>query len=70
MQLRIGPEKENIYNYEFWDKQTFIINSIAIDNFEARKYIENQYILYQKILIDIRTNGTKANSLVKISIKQ
>lgn len=67
LQSRIGPENENIFNDEFWDKQTFIIN--AVDNIEARKYIANQCILYQKILIDSGTNGTKANSQVIIPHK-
>ena len=58
-QSRIGPESENIYNEKFWSEQTFIIN--AVDNIEARKYIDNKCTFYEKPLIDSGTLGTIAN---------
>lgn len=58
-QSRIGPENENIFDQNFWEEQTFIIN--AVDNIEARKYIDKQCTFYEKPLIDSGTLGTKAN---------
>lgn len=61
---RVGQETENIFNENFWKKQDFIIN--AVDNVEARIYINQKCIQFGKILINSGTNGTKANSQVII----
>ena len=58
-QSRIGPENEHIFDANFWDEQTCIIN--AVDNLEARKYIDKQCTFYEKPLIDSGTLGTKAH---------
>ena len=58
-QSRIGPENEHIFNEKFWDKQTCVIN--AVDNIEARKYIDKQCTFYEKPLFDSGTLGTKAH---------
>ena len=58
-QSRIGPENENIFDQNFWEGQTCIVN--AVDNIEARKYIDKQCTFYEKPLIDSGTLGTKAN---------
>ena len=59
LQSRVGPENEHIFNEQFWDDQTFIIN--AVDNIQARKYVDNQCTIYGKTLIDSGTLGTKAH---------
>ncbi len=59
LQSRVGPENEHIFNDKFWDDQTFIIN--AVDNIQARKYVDNQCTIYGKALIDSGTLGTKAH---------
>lgn len=66
-QSKVCKESENIFTENFWSKQNFIIN--AVDNIEARKYIANKSKLYNKILIDSGTNGTKANSQIIIPYK-
>ena len=53
-------ETKNIFNDTFWEKQDIIIS--AVDNREARKYIDNQCTFYTKIFIDSGTQGTLANS--------
>jgi len=58
-QSRIEPDSENIYNEKFWLEQTYIIN--AVDNIEARKYIDSKCTFYEKPLIDSGTLGTLAN---------
>lgn len=64
---RVGEETENIFNENFWKKQNFIIN--AVDNVEARIYINQKCMQFGKILINSGTNGTKANSQVIIPNK-
>ena len=59
LQSRVGPENEHIFNEAFWDSQTFIIN--AVDNINARKYIDNQCTKFCRPLIDSGTLGTKAH---------
>lgn len=49
------------------EKQNYIIK--AVDNLEARIYIQNQSLIYKKILIDSGTLGTIANSQVIIPNK-
>jgi len=58
-QSRIGPENVDIFNENFWDEQNYIIN--AVDNIDARKYIDNQCTFYEKPLIESGTLGTKAH---------
>ena len=58
-QSKIGPENENIFNEKFWTEQNYIIN--AVDNVEARRYIDKQSTFYEKCLIDSGTLGTIAN---------
>ena len=67
MHNKIGIENENIFNEEFWKKQNYIIN--AVDNVEARTYIQSQSLIYKNILIDSGTLGTVANSQVIIPNK-
>ena len=56
----VYSDTEDIYTEDFWKSQNIIIN--AVDNMKARKYIDYQCTLFNKILIDSGTEGTKANS--------
>ena len=67
MNGRIGKETEDFFNENFWKKQNIVIN--AVDNEEARIFINDKCFQYNKILIDSGTNGTKANSQVIIPYK-
>ena len=64
---KLGKDTEDLFDQKFWENQNFIIN--AVDNVAAREYINSQCLLYQKILIDSGTKGTKANSQVIIPNK-
>ena len=59
LQSLVAPVNEHIFNEAFWKNQTYIIN--AVDNIQARKYIDNQCTTYGKCLIDSGTLGTKAH---------
>ena len=67
MQAKIGEETEAIFNQEFWTKQNFVI--YAVDSSEARKYIDNNVIVYHKIGVDSGTRGTEAHSNIFIPYK-
>lgn len=60
----VSFETENIYNENFFEKQTFLIS--AVDNNKARKYLDSQAILFKKPLLDAGTEGTKANTILVI----
>ena len=49
----VNINTENIYTEDFWRKQDFIIN--AVDNVEARKYIDSQCTLFNLNLFDAGT---------------
>jgi ubiquitin-activating enzyme E1 len=59
-QLLVNNDTRNIFDDEFIDKQNILIS--AVDNIEARKFIDNLSTFYNKIFIDSGTEGTKANS--------
>lgn len=56
---KVGIETENIYDYEFYSQLDGIIN--ALDNVNARLYVDDQCIRYKKRLLESGTLGTKGN---------
>jgi ubiquitin-activating enzyme E1 len=61
---KVCKETENIFNKEFHDKIDIYLN--ALDNIDARKYMDNQAIKYEKPLIDSGTMGSSGNVQVVI----
>ena len=59
-QQKVCQESEYIFNQKFWLKQDLII--LAVDNIEARRYINSQCIKYEKILINSGTLGTEGKT--------
>ena len=59
-QLLVNEDTRNIFDDEFIENQNILIS--AVDNIEARKFIDNLSTFYNKIFIDSGTEGTKANS--------
>lgn len=62
LELLVNKENEKIFNEEFWIKQNFILT--AVDNAEARRYIDSQCTKYSIPLIDSGTLGTSASSQI------
>lgn len=56
---RVGPETENIYNDEFFEKLDGVAN--ALDNVDARIYMDRRCVYYRRMLIDSGTLGTMGN---------
>jgi ubiquitin-activating enzyme E1 len=59
---RVGAETENLFNETFYQALDGVCN--ALDNVEARMYMDSQCIFYKKSLLESGTLGTKGNTQV------
>ena len=59
---RVGPETEEVYNEKFWLGLDFVTN--ALDNVEARTYVDRRCVFFMKPLLESGTLGTKGNTQV------
>ena len=64
LQDRIGPETETVYNMDFFSSLDGIAN--ALDNVQARLYVDSRCVLFKKSLLESGTLGTKANVQVVV----
>jgi len=64
---KIDETTKNIFNKEFYDNIDCVL--LAVDNVNARKFIDEECVLYKKNLIDSGTLGTKCNVQVIIPYK-
>ena len=58
----VGSTSERMFSRRWWEQNDIIIN--ALDNVEARKYVDNACNKYDKPLFESGTLGTKANTQV------
>lgn len=63
-QDRVGEQTEDIFDDNFFDSRDVVIN--ALDNVEARQYVDRRCVLYCKPLLESGTLGTKGNTQVVI----
>ncbi|MCJ1257809.1 E1 ubiquitin-activating protein [Lignoscripta atroalba] len=56
---RVGPETEHIFNEDFWEGLDGVTN--ALDNVDARQYVDRRCVFFRKPLLDSGTLGTKGN---------
>ncbi|XP_075993676.1 ubiquitin-like modifier-activating enzyme 1 [Genypterus blacodes] len=63
-QNRVGPDTERIYDDDFFESLDGVAN--ALDNVEARIYVDWRCIYYRKPLLESGTLGTKGNVQVVI----
>ncbi|RYP58249.1 hypothetical protein DL769_009042 [Monosporascus sp. CRB-8-3] len=59
---RVSPETEHIFNEEFWEDLDGVTN--ALDNVEARAYVDRRCVFFHKPLLESGTLGTKGNTQV------
>jgi ubiquitin-activating enzyme E1 len=59
---RVGAETENLFNEDFYQSLDGVCN--ALDNVEARLYMDSQCVFYRKPLLESGTLGTKGNTQV------
>ena len=56
----VGVTTENIFNTAFWRNNDLIIS--ALDNIEARQYVDSRCVKYEKPLFESGTLGCKCNT--------
>nr|XP_022332288.1 ubiquitin-like modifier-activating enzyme 1 isoform X2 [Crassostrea virginica]XP_022332289.1 ubiquitin-like modifier-activating enzyme 1 isoform X2 [Crassostrea virginica] len=61
---RVGPDTENIYTDDFFEQLDGVAN--ALDNVDARMYMDRRCVYYNKPLLESGTLGTKGNVQVVI----
>ncbi|ORZ36115.1 hypothetical protein BCR44DRAFT_1479631 [Catenaria anguillulae PL171] len=64
---RVGQETEHVFNDSFWQSLDVVTN--ALDNVEARKYVDRRCVFFCKPLLESGTLGTKGNTQVVLPHK-
>lgn len=59
---RVAQDTEHVFNEGFWERLDAVTN--ALDNVDARTYVDRRCIFFRKPLIDSGTLGTKGNTQV------
>ncbi|KAF7506207.1 E1 ubiquitin-activating protein [Endocarpon pusillum] len=62
MSDRVGPDSEEVFNETFWEGLDGVTN--ALDNVEARTYVDRRCVFFMKPLLESGTLGTKGNTQV------
>lgn len=62
MKDRVGQDTEHIFHEAFWEGLDAVTN--ALDNVEARTYVDRRCVFFRKPLLDSGTLGTKGNTQV------
>lgn len=64
LQNRASPDTENVFHDTFWDGLDVVIN--ALDNVNARMYMDMRCLYFQKPLLESGTLGAKCNTQMVI----
>ncbi|GFZ19660.1 ubiquitin-activating enzyme 1 [Actinidia rufa] len=64
LQNRVGPETENVFHDSFWENLNVVVN--ALDNVNARLYVDQRCLYFQKPLLESGTLGAKCNTQMVI----
>ncbi|EHK98705.1 putative Ubiquitin-activating enzyme E1 1 [Glarea lozoyensis 74030] len=64
MRDRVGQDTEHLFNEEFWEALDGVTN--ALDNVDARTYVDRRCVFFRKPLLESGTLGTKGNTQVII----
>jgi len=59
-ETKVCPETEDVFNDKFWESLTRVCN--ALDNMQARYYVDSRCVFYERPLLESGTLGTKCNS--------
>ena len=62
MKDRVAPDTEHIFNETFWESLDAVTN--ALDNVDARTYVDRRCVFFHKPLVDSGTLCTKGNTQV------
>ncbi|XP_047308611.1 ubiquitin-activating enzyme E1 1-like [Impatiens glandulifera] len=64
LQNRVGSQTENVFDETFWENLTVVVN--ALDNVNARLYVDQRCLYFQKPLLESGTLGAKCNTQMVI----
>ncbi|XP_058747909.1 ubiquitin-activating enzyme E1 1-like [Vicia villosa] len=64
LQNRVGAETENVFHDTFWENLSVVVN--ALDNVNARLYVDQRCLYFQKPLLESGTLGAKCNTQMVI----
>ncbi|KAL9642679.1 hypothetical protein ABK040_009758 [Willaertia magna] len=64
LQDKVAPETEEVFDDEFWENLSGVTN--ALDNVQARLYVDSRCVYYRKPLLESGTLGTKGNVQVVV----
>lgn len=64
---RVGQDTEHIFDEKFWHGLDGVTN--ALDNVDARTYIDRRCVFFRKPLLESGTLGTKGNTQVVLPFK-
>ncbi|KAH9296093.1 hypothetical protein KI387_039681, partial [Taxus chinensis] len=64
LQNRVSPDTENVFHDAFWDNLDIVLN--ALDNVNARLYVDSRCVYFQKPLLESGTLGAKCNTQMVI----
>lgn len=59
---RVGADTENVFDEDFWEALDGVTN--ALDNVDARTYVDRRCVFFKKPLLESGTLGTKGNTQV------
>ena len=59
---KVGQDTEHVFQENFWEGLDIVTN--ALDNVEARTYVDRRCVFFRKPLLDSGTLGTKGNTQV------
>ena len=60
LQNRVSPDTEEVFDDEFWGGLDVVVN--ALDNVNARLYVDSRCVYFEKPLLESGTLGTKCNT--------
>jgi len=61
---RVGAESESVYDFEFWSGLDAVCT--ALDNVQARLYVDAQCVSFRKPLLESGTLGTKGHTQIVV----
>jgi len=64
LENRVSPDTEDVFDDAFWEGLDVVVN--ALDNVNARLYVDSRCVYFQKPLLESGTLGTKCNTQMVI----
>ena len=64
LQNRVSPDTEDVFDDAFWEGLDLVVN--ALDNVNARLYVDSRCVYFNKPLLESGTLGPKCNTQMVI----